>query len=176
MPPVTLNELFTLILAILAILLGIAMNGRWAALRASNIPPAVLGGLVFACIAAALHAAMGLEIEFASGNRSALLLIFFVGLGLAAKFSGLRKGGVEVALMCCVIAFMVVAQNAVGVALAKAFGLSSAWAQSRWDWARCGGCPSRSGRRRAHSLSSRLPPVCLPMPPTRWASRHISPC
>jgi ESS family glutamate:Na+ symporter len=125
MPPLALNELFTLVLAILAILLGIAMNARWAALRASNIPPAVLGGLVFACIAAALHAAMGLEIEFASGNRGALLLIFFVGLGLAAKFSGLRKGGVEVALMCCVIAFMIVAQNAVGVALAKSFGLSS---------------------------------------------------
>ena len=54
MPPLALNELFTLILAILAILLGIAMNARWTALRASNIPPAVLGGLVFACIATAL--------------------------------------------------------------------------------------------------------------------------
>jgi ESS family glutamate:Na+ symporter len=124
MPPLALNELFTLILAILAILLGIAMNARWASLRASNIPPAVLGGLVFAGIAAALHAAVGLEIEFASGNRSALLLIFFVGLGLAAKFSGLRKGGVEVALMCGVIGLTVVAQNAVGVALAQAFGLA----------------------------------------------------
>src|SRR6185436_2209990 len=42
MPPIALNELFTLILAILAILPGIAMNARSATLRASNIPPAVL--------------------------------------------------------------------------------------------------------------------------------------
>jgi glutamate:Na+ symporter, ESS family len=126
MAPLPLDELFTLILAILAILLGTAMNARWARLRASNIPPAVLGGLVFACVAAALHSAIGLEFEFATGNRNALLLIFFVGLGLAAKFSGLRKGGVQVALFCVVIAIMVVAQNAVGVGLAKAFGLAPA--------------------------------------------------
>ena len=126
MAPVPLNELFTLILAIVAILLGIAMNARWPKVRASNIPPAVLGGLVFACAFAALHTAVGLEFEFATGNRNALLLIFFVGLGLAAKFSGLKKGGVEVALFCGVIAFMVVAQNAVGVALAKAFGQAPA--------------------------------------------------
>ena len=124
MAPVALNELFTLILAILAILLGIAMNARSATLRSSNIPPAVLGGLVFACVFAALHWAFGLEFEFAGGNRAALLLIFFVGLGLAAKFSGLRQGGIQVALLCAVIALMVVVQNGVGVALAKAFGMT----------------------------------------------------
>ena len=123
MEPVALNELFTLILALLAIMLGIAMNARSATLRASNIPPAVLGGLVFACAFAALRWAFGVELEFAGGNRAALLLIFFVGLGLAAKFSGLRQGGVQVALLCAVIALMVVAQNGVGVALAKAFGM-----------------------------------------------------
>jgi len=122
--PIVLNELFTLVLALLAIMLGIAMNARSATLRASNIPPAVLGGLVFAGAFAALHWAVGLEIEFAGGNRAALLLIFFVGLGLAAKFSGLRQGGIQVALLCVVIALMVVTQNAVGVALAKTFGMA----------------------------------------------------
>ena len=149
MAPVALNELFTFILAILAILLGIAMNARSAALRASNIPPSVLGGLVFAGVFAVLHSAFGLELEFAGAIRSALLLTFFVGLGLAAKFSGLRQGGVQVALMCAVIALMVVAQNGTGIALAKAFdmepslglfigsipllgghGTAAAWAQS----------------------------------------------
>jgi len=122
MAALPVNELFTLIVAILAILLGIAMNGRWRWLRASNIPPAVLGGLVFACILAALHTAFGFEVEFASGIRAALLLVFFVGLGLAAKFSGLRTGGVQVALMCAVIALTVVLQNGVGVTMARAFG------------------------------------------------------
>jgi len=123
MAPVALNELFTFILAILAILLGIAMNARSATLRASNIPPAVVGGLVFACAFAVLHSVFGLEFEFAGGIRAALLLIFFVGLGLAAKFSGLRQGGIQVAGLCAVIALMVVAQNGVGIALARAFGM-----------------------------------------------------
>ena len=123
MAPVALNELFTLILAILAILLGIAMNARSATLSKSNIPPAVSGGLVFACAFAALHSAYGVEIEFAGGNRAALLLVFFVGLGLSAKFSGLRQGGLQVALLCAVIALTVAAQNGAGVALATAFGM-----------------------------------------------------
>ena len=83
----------------------------------------MLGGLVFACAFAALHSAFGLEFEFAGGIRAALLLIFFVGLGLAAKFSGLRQGGIQVAGLCAVIALMVVAQNGVGITLAKAFGM-----------------------------------------------------
>jgi ESS family glutamate:Na+ symporter len=78
---------------------------------------------VFACALAALRWAFGLELEFAGGNRAALLLVFFVGLGLAAKFSGLRQGGVQVALLCAVIAVMVVAQNGVGIALARAFAM-----------------------------------------------------
>jgi len=124
MAPVALNELFTLILAILAIMLGIAMNARSGALRASNIPPSVLGGLVFAGSFAALHSVFGLELEFAGAIRSALLLVFFVGLGLAAKFSGLRQGGMQVVLMCGVIALMVVAQNGTGIALARAFDMA----------------------------------------------------
>ena len=153
MAPFPLNELFTLILAILAILLGVAMNARWAKLRASNIPPAVLGGLVFACAFAILHSTLGFEIEFASGNRAALLLIFFVGLGLAAKFSGLRQGGVQVAFFCGVIAFMVVAQNTVGVALAKAFGLRArAGAFRREHPARWAGTEPRPRGRRLPKL------------------------
>lgn len=126
MVPFVVNELWTFVLAIAAILLGAWMSARWAWLKASNIPPAVSGGLVFAVVIAILHSTIGREIEFGIENRNALLLIFFVGLGLAAKFSGLRQGGVQVAVLCGVIAVTVAAQNAVGIALAKAFGLQSA--------------------------------------------------
>jgi ESS family glutamate:Na+ symporter len=47
-----------------------------------------------------------------------------VGLGLAAKFSGLRQGGIQVALMCAVIALTIVAQNGTGIALAKTFDMA----------------------------------------------------
>jgi len=126
MAPFVVNELWTFVLAIAAILLGAWMSAKWAWLKASNIPPAVSGGLVFAVVIAILHSVIGREVEFGTVSRNTLLLIFFVGLGLAAKFSGLRQGGVQVALMCVVIAVTVAAQNAVGVALANAFGLRSA--------------------------------------------------
>jgi len=126
MAPFVVNELWTFVLAIAAILLGAWMSAKWAWLKASNIPPAVSGGLVFAVVIAILHSVIGRDVEFGTVSRNTLLLIFFVGLGLAAKFSGLRKGGVQVALLCAVIALTVAAQNAVGVALAKAFGFPSA--------------------------------------------------
>jgi len=116
-----IDELFTFVLAIVAIMVGIALNRRFALIRKSNIPPAVSGGLLFAVLAAVLFEGAGIELQFASIIRGALLLIFFAGLGLAAKFSGLKRGGREVALMCVIIAVGLIAQNIVGVALAHAF-------------------------------------------------------
>ncbi len=121
-----IDELFTLVLALLAILTGIALNRRLGWLARSNIPPAVSGGLVFALVSAALHARAGVEITFGSTIRAALLLVFFAGLGLSAKFSGLRRGGGGVAVMCVAIAVVIVAQNLAGVALARAFGIAPA--------------------------------------------------
>jgi ESS family glutamate:Na+ symporter len=112
------DELFTFVLAICAILTGMALNRRFAAVRASNIPPAVSGGLLFACVAALLYWFAHIELQFAGVIRGALLLIFFAGLGLAAKFSGLRRGGAQVALLCVVITLAIFAQNLAGIALA----------------------------------------------------------
>jgi ESS family glutamate:Na+ symporter len=116
-----IDELFTFVLAIVAIMVGIALNARFAIIRKSNVPPAVSGGLLFAVLAALLFEGAGIELQFGGIIRGALLLIFFAGLGLAAKFSGLKRGGREVALMCVIIAAGLIAQNIVGVALAHAF-------------------------------------------------------
>ncbi len=117
-----IDELFTFVLAILAIMVGMGLNRRFALMQKSNIPPAVSGGLLFALIAALLYKFAHIELEFAGTIRGALLLIFFAGLGLAAKFSGLKRGGAQVALLCVVIAIALVAQNVAGIALARALG------------------------------------------------------
>ncbi|MBS0320155.1 MAG: hypothetical protein JSR18_06405 [Proteobacteria bacterium] len=121
-----IDELFTFVLAILAILTGIALNRRFAWLARSNIPPAVSGGLLFAAASALLFRFGGIELAFGTTIRGALLLIFFAGLGLGAKFSGLRRGGFGVALMCAAIAVAIIAQNLAGVVLARLFGLAPA--------------------------------------------------
>lgn len=119
--PIGVSGLAMFVLALLAIMLGNGLNGAWPALRRSGIPPAVSGGLVFAAAAWASHAAIGVELAWPGELRALLLLVFFAGLGLSAKFAGLAKGGVQVAILCAVIAATIVAQNAAGAAIARAF-------------------------------------------------------
>ncbi len=120
-----INELWTLVLAVLAILLGTALNQRLRWLAAGNIPPAVSGGLLFS-LGVALAYGAGLELEFANTVRAALLLVFFAGLGLSAKFAGLRRGGRDVLMLCLVIVLTVPLQNLLGLAVAQLFGQPAA--------------------------------------------------
>lgn len=119
---IAVSELAMFVLAIVAILAGAAINDRIAALKSSGIPPAVTGGLVFASLAWIARTWPGVELAWPGTVRGLLLLVFFAGLGLSAKFAGLRRGGVQVALMCAAIAVTIATQNAVGVAVARAFG------------------------------------------------------
>jgi len=118
---IEMSELAMFVLAIVAILVGTAVNGRVAALRTSGIPPAVTGGLLFAALAWIARTGPGIELALPGAIRSLLLLVFFAGLGLSAKFAGLRQGGVQVAMLCVAIAITIAMQNAVGIALARAF-------------------------------------------------------
>jgi len=118
---VEVTELAMFVLAIVAILVGTAFNDRVAALRTSGIPPAVTGGLLFAALAWIARSWPGIELAWPGTMRSLLLLVFFSGLGLSAKFAGLKQGGAQVALLCVAIALTIVLQNAVGIALAHAF-------------------------------------------------------
>jgi ESS family glutamate:Na+ symporter len=65
---------------------------------------------------------LGWKFGFGTQTRSALLLVFFTTLGLSARLSALRGGGVAVALMSLAIALLAIAQNAVGAGVAWAFG------------------------------------------------------
>ncbi len=123
---VTVNEIWTLVLAVLAIRLGILTHRLFPRLKQWNIPPAITGGLLVATAVTIARTAYGIEIVFADGIRQMLLLIFFAGVGLSAKFSALFKGGRGVAVICLAIVVVVSLQNVVGVAIARTFGLESA--------------------------------------------------
>ena len=123
---IPVSELAMFVTAIVAILAGAAINYRIPALASSGIPPAVTGGLAFAALAWVARTWPGLEFAWPGTVRGLLLLVFFAGLGLSAKFAGLRKGGLQVALLCAAIAVTIAMQNAVGITVARAFGQPAA--------------------------------------------------
>jgi ESS family glutamate:Na+ symporter len=123
---IALNELWTGIAALATILLGVRIN-RWVPVLAEySIPPAVTGGLLIAILLAVVGAVAGFKVTFGDTLRNALLLIFFASLGLTARFRRLSRGGGAVALLCVLIALLAIAQSAIGVAIASAFGRPAA--------------------------------------------------
>ena len=123
---ITLNELWTGVAALATILLGVRINSWVSVLAQYSIPPAVTGGLLIAVILAVSGLAFGIKVTFAETLRNALLLIFFAALGLTARFRRLKTGGAAVAGLCALIAVLAIAQSAVGVAIASAFGKPAA--------------------------------------------------
>lgn len=126
MTPIPVAGIWTLVLAVLAIRLGIVVHRLVPKLHDWNVPPAITGGLIFAGTLTLARAAFGVELAFADGLRQMLLLIFFAGVGLSAKFRALFTGGIGVAVVCLAIVAVAVAQNLVGVAVARGFGLDPA--------------------------------------------------
>jgi glutamate:Na+ symporter, ESS family len=121
MQALALNELWTLLAALLTIVLGTRVIGRVPVLARYSIPPAVVGGFLVAVLLMALQLA-GWQISFGTQARSALLLVFFTTLGLSARLGALRGGGMAVALVSLAILLLALAQNGVGAAVAWAFG------------------------------------------------------
>ncbi|MBN8510665.1 MAG: sodium/glutamate symporter, partial [Burkholderiales bacterium] len=121
MPPIAVDELWTLLAALLTIQLGIAILARVPLLARYSIPPAVVGGFVVALALTGAEVA-GWKLAFATGARGALLLVFFTTLGLSARLAKLRGGGAAVALISLAIALLAFGQNAVGAAVARLFG------------------------------------------------------
>ena len=121
MHDIALNELWTLVVALLTISLGSGVIARVPMLARYSIPPAVVGGFLVAVVLLALQQ-LGWQFGFGTLTRSALLLVFFTTLGLSARLSAMRGGGLAMALMSLAIALLAIGQNAVGAGVAWAFG------------------------------------------------------
>ena len=120
---VTFGAYYTLIMAVLVLLLGKFMTRHIRFLRNFNIPEPVSGGLLVAALIFLLHKLTDLSVTFEGSLQSAFMLVFFSSIGLSANFSKLREGGTGLFIFLGVIAVFILMQNAVGVALASALGL-----------------------------------------------------
>ena len=114
---------YTLIMAVLVLLLGKLLTRHIRFLRDFNIPEPVSGGLVVAATIFILHQVTGLTVSFEGSLQSAFMLVFFSSIGLSANFSKLREGGSGLFIFLGVIVVFITVQNIVGVGLASLLGL-----------------------------------------------------
>ncbi|MFJ7884558.1 sodium/glutamate symporter [Pseudomonas sp. NPDC096917] len=113
----------TLVAASLVLLLGRGMVARIGFLRTFNIPEPVAGGLLVAVLLLVLRLFTDVEVRFDPSLQVPLMLAFFATIGLNADFASLKKGGRVLSIFLLVVTGLLVAQNAMGIVLAKVLGL-----------------------------------------------------
>lgn len=119
----TFSAYYSLILAVLVLLLGKLLVHRVRFLRDYNIPEPVAGGLVIAAVILALNITLGWTFSFATDLQTAFMLVFFSSIGLSANFAKLKEGGLGLIVFLLVISGFIIVQNGVGMGLAAALGL-----------------------------------------------------
>ncbi len=124
--PIEVRSFLTVTLGILVLFLGKALNSRFRLLREFTIPEPVSGGLLVAVVFALLHFAFGLEMTFGMRARDLLLVYFFTTVGMNASFADLRRGGRSLVVLLALLVVLMLAQNLLGVALARWSGLPPA--------------------------------------------------
>ncbi|MDK4497231.1 sodium/glutamate symporter [Fusobacterium necrophorum] len=120
----TLDMYQTLGLAIILLLLGNWIKSKVGVFQKYFIPAPVIGGFLFSVLLLIGHSTGAFDFEFDSNLKNFFMVVFFTSVGFLASFSLLKKGGVGVALFLFAAIVLVIIQDGVGVALAKAFGLN----------------------------------------------------
>jgi ESS family glutamate:Na+ symporter len=120
------DNFLTFTLSILVFFTGIHVNRKIGFLRKYNIPEPVTGGLIAAMIALLLYAMADIRILYQLGTRDILLIYFFTGIGINARFSDLIAGGKPLLIMLVLTLSYIVVQNIVGVGGALLVGEPSA--------------------------------------------------
>ncbi|MGF1872540.1 sodium/glutamate symporter [Photobacterium indicum] len=119
---IQINELESLLIAIIVLFLGYFINTKVTVLRKYNIPEPIVGGLIVAVIIALIHQ-QGIDITFKLSIKDTLMQMFFATVGLAASYKLLAQGGSRVFLFLGLATVFIIIQNAVGVTLSTLLGL-----------------------------------------------------
>jgi glutamate:Na+ symporter, ESS family len=115
MQQITIQDFGALTIGILVYMLGVHLTRRSKMLRDYNIPEPVTGGLLAAMAVFVIYLAIDVEVSFDLQTRDRLLVYFFTGIGLNARFSDLVKGGKPLLILLVLTVSYIVIQNIVGV-------------------------------------------------------------
>jgi glutamate:Na+ symporter, ESS family len=119
----TFNAYYTLIAAVIVLLLGRFLVNKIEFLKRYNIPEPVAGGLVAAILSWLVHYIWGYSITTSNILQTSFMLIFFASIGLSANFSKLKEGGFALVLFLIVVSIFIMIQDFVGMSLATLLGL-----------------------------------------------------
>ncbi|RZA10520.1 MAG: sodium/glutamate symporter, partial [Lysobacteraceae bacterium] len=123
LPMMQLDAVQSLALAGLALFLGYALCRVVPFLRRYNLPPPVIGGLVFALAASIAHARGATLFTLDTGLQTPLMIAFFTTIGFNASFWLLKISGPQVLVFLLLASGFAVLQNLLGMAVAMGFGL-----------------------------------------------------
>ncbi len=123
---IQIASFLTVTLGILVLFLGKMLNRQVRFLQDFTIPEPVSGGLFVALLIALLHATFGLQINFGMRARDLLLVYFFTTVGMNASFADLRRGGRSLLVLLSLTILLMLAQNTLGITLARVLGLPPA--------------------------------------------------
>lgn len=119
----TFNAFYTLIAAVIVLLLGRFLVNKIDFLKRYNIPEPVAGGLVAAIVSLLVNQFWGYSITTSSALQTSFMLIFFASIGLSANFTKLRQGGIGLIIFLIAVSVFIVVQNFVGISLATLLGI-----------------------------------------------------
>jgi len=119
-----MDNIATLFMAIIVLLVGRFVRSKVEVLRKFFIPVPVIGGVIFAILTLIGHYGNIFEFSFDGTLKSLFMIAFFTTIGFMASLKMLAKGGIQVVIFLVVATGLVILQNVVGVSLAKVFGLN----------------------------------------------------
>src|SRR5580698_5333269 len=122
-PTIKLDAIEVLALGALGIGIGVWLKKQIPILDRLCIPTSIVGGMIFAFAALALHNRV-VNFEPDTVLRDLLMIAFIATIGLSARIELIRRGGVQVILLLAVASFGAVLQNLLGIGLAKLFGVN----------------------------------------------------
>src|SRR5579864_747085 len=122
-PTIKLGAVEVLALGGLGIAIGVWLKKHFPILDRLCIPTSIVGGMIFAVAALALHNRI-VNFDPDTTLRDLLMIAFIATIGLSARLELIRRGGVQVILLLTVASVGAVLQNLLGIGLAKVFGIS----------------------------------------------------
>lgn len=119
----TFNGYYTLIAAVIVLLIGKFLVSKIDFLKKYNIPEPVAGGLVAATFSTLIYNFWGYSITTSNELQTSFMLIFFISIGLSANFGKLKEGGKSLIIFLFIISGFIIVQNFVGICLATILGI-----------------------------------------------------
>lgn len=114
----------TMALVSIVFYIGKYIRTKFSLLSKYCIPPAVVGGFIFALLILFFNQTGIATINLDMTLQNIFMTAFFTSIGFTASFKILKQGGIKVVTFLILAALLVTMQNAVGVTLASLFDLN----------------------------------------------------